>query len=149
LIIIFFYDLKHLIIPDIVLFPAIITSLIYRILEVCFIAKNSFQLFYYFLAIIISSGFFLLLYLFSRGKWIGFGDVKLAVLLGLILGWPNILIGLFLSYLIGGIMGTGLIIFCKKKAKSEVPFAPFLITGTILTVFFGTRIIDWYLNLLL
>jgi prepilin signal peptidase PulO-like enzyme (type II secretory pathway) len=149
LIVIFVYDLKHLIIPDVILVPAIIISLIYRITEILFITKDYSQFLYYLLAIIIPCGFFLILYLLSKGKWIGFGDVKLGVLLGLILGWPNILVGLFLSYLIGGIIGTGLIILKKKKIKSEVPFAPFLITGTTLAIFFGPAIIDWYLNLLL
>ncbi len=148
LIVIFVYDLKHFIIPDIVLVPAVVWSLIYRISEIIFITKDYSQFIYFLLAIIIPCGFFLALYLLSKGTWIGFGDVKLGILLGLILGWPNILMGLFLSYLIGGIIGTGLIILKKKKIKSEVPFAPFLITGTMIAVFFGNRIIDWYLNLL-
>lgn len=147
LIIIFVYDLKHLIIPDNVLFPAIIIAIIYRIIEGLLIIQ-SYSSLYYLLAVAIPVGFFLLIYLLSRGKWIGFGDVKLAILLGLILGWPNILIGLFLSYLIGGIIGTGLVIASKKHMKSEVPFAPFLIAGTLVAAFFGAPILNWYLGLI-
>jgi len=135
-------------IPDNILWTGIIIALIYRLAETIFLTRNYAELIYYGLAIVAASGFFLLLYLISKGKWIGFGDVKLAILLGLILGWPNILIGLFLSYLIGAIIGTGLMISKKKKAKSEIPFAPFLITGTIFALIFGQNIINWYLNLI-
>ena len=147
LIIIFVHDLKHLIIPDNVLLPAIIIAGLYRIFEGLFIIK-SYSSLYYLLSMAVPCGFFLLIYIFSKGKWIGFGDVKLAILLGLILGWPNILVGLFLSYLIGGIIGTGLVIFSKKHMKSEVPFAPFLIAGTMIAAFFGTPILNWYLGLI-
>ncbi len=147
LIIIFVYDLKHLIIPDNVLVPAIIIAALYRIIEGLFISKSLLSL-YYLLSIAVPCGFFLLIYLLSKGKWIGFGDVKLAILLGLILGWPNILLGLFLSYLIGGIIGIGLVIISKKQMKSEVPFAPFLIAGTMIAVLFGTPILNWYLKLI-
>jgi prepilin signal peptidase PulO-like enzyme (type II secretory pathway) len=136
-----------LIIPDNVLFPAIIIAALYRIIEGLFISKSLLSL-YYLLSVAVPFIFFLLIYLLSKGKWIGFGDVKLAILLGLILGWPNILLGLFLSYLIGGIIGIGLVIIFKKKMKSDVPFAPFLIAGTIIASFFGTPILNWYLKLI-
>jgi len=148
LIIIFVYDLKHYLILDQILWPAVALSAIFRVVEIAFINKNYFQFLDYTLAIAIGAGFFGILYLFSKGKWIGFGDIKLAILLGLILGWPNIIVGLFLSYLIGAIIGTSLIFLRKKKAKSEVPFAPFLITGTFLALFLGQTIINWYLSLL-
>ena len=85
LVVIFVYDLKYYLIPDKVLFPAIIISLIYHF---------SFN---YFLAAIIASGFFYSIYLISKGQWIGFCDVKLAILLGLLLGFPNIFSRLIFS----------------------------------------------------
>ena len=77
----------------------------------------------------------------------GFGDVKLAILLGLILGWPNILIGLFLSFFFGAIIGVAMMILRKKSIKSEIPFVPFLITGTLVALFWSQQIIQWYLSL--
>lgn len=148
LIIIFVYDLRYFIIPDKVLFPAIIISLAYRLFEIVYLKLNWNILLYYLLAVIAASGFFLLIYCISKGKWIGFGDVKLGILLGLIAGWPDIILLLFLSYLIGGIIGIGLICFKKKKLENEVPFGPFLILGTFLTIFFGDKLINWYLGLL-
>jgi len=141
LIIIFIYDFKHFIILDKVLFPIIAISFLYLI------ANNQLSIINYSFSAFGASGFFLLIYLFSRGKYLGFGDVKLAILLGLLLGWPRIILALFLSFLIGGIIGLGLIVLSKKKLKSEVPFAPFLIFGTLVALFWGEQIISWYLSL--
>ena len=77
----------------------------------------------------------------------GVGDIKLVFFMGLLLGWPNILVALFFSFLIGAIIGLGLIVAGKKTLKSEVPFGPFLVTGTFIALFLGQPIIDWYLNL--
>ena len=142
LIVIFVYDLKKFIIPDKVLFPAIAISLLYLIIN------NQLSIINYLLSALGAAVFFLVIYLLSKGKWLGFGDVKLAILLGLILGWPKILLALFLSFVIGGIIGVGLIVFLKKKLKSEVPFAPFLIIGTLIAFFWGQTIINWYLSLM-
>jgi len=84
--------------------------------------------------------------LISRGKWLGVGDIKLAFLMGLFLGFPNILLALFLAFLIGAIIGIGLIVAGKKTLKSEVPFGPFLVTGTFLALFWGEKLINYYLN---
>ncbi|MBX4200986.1 prepilin peptidase [Candidatus Parcubacteria bacterium] len=141
LIVIFMYDLKHYLIPDKVLFPAIAVAFACRLLDF-----NS--IFTYVLAALVAAGFFLAIFLASKGRWMGFGDVKLAVLLGLLLGFPAILLCLFLSFLFGAIIGTVLIISNKKGLKSEVPFAPFLIAGASVTLFFGEIIINWYLHFL-
>ncbi|MCX6738198.1 MAG: prepilin peptidase [Candidatus Parcubacteria bacterium] len=145
-IIIFVYDLKHFIILDKVLIPAIVLATFYRIIES--IINNQLSIINYLCAAFGAAGFFLLIYLISKGKWIGFADVKLGILLGLVLGWPNIALSLFLSFFIGGIIGVGLIIFLGKKLKSEIPFAPFLITGTLLALFWGQGLINWYLSLI-
>jgi leader peptidase (prepilin peptidase)/N-methyltransferase len=67
--------------------------------------------------------------------------------MGLFLGFPKILVALFFSFFIGAIIGIGLISTKKKTLKSQVPFAPFLITGTFIALFLGQKIIDWYLTL--
>jgi leader peptidase (prepilin peptidase)/N-methyltransferase len=58
------------------------------------------------------------------------------------------LVALFFAYFIGAIIGIGLVLAKKKTLKSEVPFGPFLVTGTFIALFFGNIIIDWYLNFL-
>jgi len=141
LILIFVYDLKHYIIPDKVIYPAIAIALIYNlILNSQFIIHNSISAFG-------AAAFFLAIVLISRGKWMGVGDIKLALLIGLLLGYPKALLALFLAFLIGAIIGLGLIILKKKTIKSELPFGPFLILGIYLALFFGEKIINWYLNL--
>ncbi len=145
LIIIFVYDLKHFIIPDKVIYPAIIIALIFNFQ---FLIFNQFSIFNsLILSAIGASAFFLLIVLISRGKWMGIGDIKLAFLMGLFLGFPYILVALFFSFLIGAIIGIGLVLAKRKTLKSEVPFGPFLVTGTFIALFWGQKIIQWYLNL--
>ena len=151
LIVIFVYDLKHYIILDKVIYPAIILTLIYQIIFNFQFSIFNFQLnnfLYTLFAAVLAAGFFAMLVFGSRGKWMGVGDIKLGFLMGLILGYPQILTGLFLAFLFGAIIGTGLIILKKKTLKSEVPFGPFLVTGTFVAMFWGQQILNWYLNFL-
>lgn len=141
LIIIFVYDLKYYIIPDKVIYPAVLVAFLYNLLYSRFYILDSIY------SAFGASLFFLSIFLISRGKWLGFGDVKLALFMGLFLGFPNILVALFLAFFIGAIIGLGLIIAGKKNLKSEVPFGPFLVTGTLIALFFGSRIINFYFNL--
>ena len=98
---------------------------------------------------VLASLFFLAIFLISRGQWLGFGDVKLVFFLGLLLSWPNILVALFLSFFIGALLGTGLIILKRKTLKSAVPFAPFLVIGTLIALFWGDILFDWYISLII
>ncbi len=136
LIIIFVYDLKYYLIPDKIVYPAVIIAFLYLFFEKDFIS--------HFLSAILASGFFLLLVLVSKGKWMGLGDVKLAFLMGLILGWPGILIALFISFFSGAVIGLTLIVLGKKKMKSEIPFGPFLAGSTVLVIFLNQCLIDWF-----
>ncbi|MCK4453839.1 prepilin peptidase [Candidatus Parcubacteria bacterium] len=146
LIVIFVYDLKHYIIPDKVIFPTIGVVFLYQLFEVLKI--ENFQSLLYFLAIaFLASAFFLAIVLATKGRGMGLGDVKLAFLMGLLLGWPNIFVAFFLAFLIGAIIGIGLILARKKTLKSEVPFGPFLVVGTFIALFWGQELINFYLNL--
>ena len=147
LIIIFVYDLKHYIIPDQVIYPAIVIAFLYNIYQ--FTIDNQQLTINNFLSAFGAAAFFLTLVLISHEKWLGWGDVKLAFLMGLFLGWPKILVALFLAFFIGAIVGVALIILAKKTLKSEIPFGPFLVSGTFLALFFGQKILDWYLNFFL
>jgi len=150
LIIVFVFDFKHFIIPDGVIYPAILLSGIWYLVSGIFL---NFYTKYEILNITYSAfgaaAFFLTIVLISRGKWMGFGDVKLAFFMGLFLGFPDILVALFLAFFIGAIIGIGLIILKKKTLKSELPFGPFLVTGTFIALFWGEKIINWYLSLIL
>ena len=156
LIIIFVYDLKHYIIPDKVIYPAIAITFLYQLFKIWdlgFVPNFEFRISNFqtlanpLLSAFLASLFFLMIVLISQGKWMGVGDIKLAFLMGLILSFPNILVALFLAFFIGAIIGIGLIIARKKTLKSEIPFGPFLVSGTFLALFLGQRILGWYLNL--
>jgi len=149
LIVIFVFDLKHYLILNKVLYPAIIISFI-------FIVGNNFinQLNLSLpsprsglVALLVASGFFLFLVLISKGQWMGWGDVKFAILMGLVLGWPDILLALFLSFLSGAIIGMGLILFGKKGMKSQIPFGPFLAGSTLGLMLVVPYLPDWYQSL--
>ncbi|MDO8663699.1 MAG: prepilin peptidase [Candidatus Wildermuthbacteria bacterium] len=150
LIIIFVYDLKHYIIPDRVIYPAILVSGIwYPVSGIFFDSYTEYDILNTIYSAVGAALFFLIIVLVSRGKWMGVGDIKLAFLMGLILGWPNILVALFLAFSIGAIVGISLIILKKKGLKSEVPFGPFLVAGTFLALFWGGDIVSWYLGLIM
>jgi len=72
--------------------------------------------------------------------------VKLAFFMGLFLGFPKIITALFLAFFIGAVIGVVLIFSGKKNLKSEIPFGPFLVAGTFLTLFFEHEIINFYLS---
>lgn len=142
LILIFIYDLKHYLIPDKFLIPAIGVVVVYSLIFGRGLLTPL-------LAGLLPAGFFLLLFVVSMGKWIGLGDVKLAVFMGLVLSWPNILVALFLACFAGGIIGLILIVFQRKELKSEIPFGPFLTMGTFVALLWGDILIKWYLKTLI
>ncbi|MEI6479846.1 MAG: prepilin peptidase [bacterium] len=90
--------------------------------------------------------FFLALSILTRGRGIGFGDVKLSFALGIIFGWPDMAILSILAFIVGGLWSVGLVILGAKKMKDKVPFAPFFVVGTLLTFFFGMAIVKGYLG---
>lgn len=145
-IVIFVYDLKYYLIPDKVLYPAVGLVFFYQILAG---VGNVEALFGAVISALSASAFFLVIYLVSKGKWMGFGDVKLVFFMGVFLGWPNIVVALFSAFTLGAVVGVVLIAFKKKRLKSEVPFAPFLIAGSAIAFFFGESILHWYLGLFL
>lgn len=78
----------------------------------------------------------------------GLGDIYLAPSLGLILGWPKILPGIFSSFVVGSVVGIALLLLKKKKLGQYLPFGPFLILGTVIGLVYGQTLWGWYLRLL-
>lgn len=100
-------------------------------------------------SVAVMSGIYGILYLLSKGAWIGFGDVKLGIGLGLLLGgWQTAFIGLFAANLIGCIVIIPGMITGRLTRASRIPFGPFLIAGTVVGVLWGEVIISWYSSLL-
>jgi len=144
----FVYDLKYFVIPDRITFSAIILTFLWIIAGFFLKYYTEMQVLNFLFSGLASAFFFFCLWFFSQGKAMGFGDVKLAFLLGLFLGYPVIIPALFVSFFLGALIGTILVLLRKKKMKSEVPFGPFLVMGTFIGMAWGKDILLWYLSFL-
>ena len=89
---------------------------------------------------------FLLIVIVSRGG-MGWGDVKLAALIGLVTGFPLVFIALLIGVILGGVVAVLLLVFKIKKRKEAIPFGPFLAIATIVTLLWGNSILSWYQGL--
>ena len=92
--------------------------------------------------------FFGTLFLASRGRWLGGGDIRIGAIMGLVLGWPKVLVGLFLAYSIGSVFSAIGLATRRIHLKSAIPFGPFLFLGAYIAMIWGDRILDWYLRLI-
>lgn len=98
-------------------------------------------------AVLVLSGLYGLLFAVSKGRWVGFGDVKLGLGLALLLAnWQLALVALFLANLIGCLVVLPLMATKKLKRNAHVPFGPMLISATIVTWFIGWPILEAYLR---
>lgn len=140
LLVIFMADLKYQIIPDSMAVLGIIGVLIQGPARLAGSAL--------WLSAFGASGFFLLLWFITRGRAMGLGDVKFAFLMGLLLGFPGVIVACYLAFLTGAGVGVILILRGKKGLKSKIAFGPFLILGTCITLVWGPQIIEWWRRLL-
>ena len=137
LLVIAIYDLKHKIIPDVLSLALGILSFVGLFFFSNYIFYPHWPSLLEFLSGILIALPFALMWLLSKGTWMGLGDAKLAVSLGWLLGLSLALSGLMLAFWAGAIIGILLMVFSKKHGmKSEIPFAPFLVLGTILAFLF-------------
>lgn len=154
MIVVFFSDLKFGIIPDKVVIPAVFITLMMLIFfpgslvtdplySFISVSTNTYStLPYYLLSAVISCLLFLFLFLGTRGKAMGFGDVKFAFVLGLVLGPAATIIALYVAFLTGAGVGLILILWKKKKLKTAIPFGPFLVLGFLISYFLNFQIIS-------
>lgn len=92
----------------------------------------------------LAAWFFLLVVHLIQPRGMGFGDVRLAAILGLFLGWLNlrlVLWGMLAGFMLGAVIGLGLIAFGGRGRKEAVPFAPFLAAGTLLAICLSQQIL--------
>jgi len=90
---------------------------------------------------------FLLLPVLVYPRGMGWGDVKMAALIGLVTGFPLVLVALLMGVIGGGLVAAMLLLLKIKKRKDAIPFGPFLSLATIATLYWGQDILDWYLGL--
>jgi leader peptidase (prepilin peptidase)/N-methyltransferase len=144
LVVITFIDLDHRVIPDIISLPGIVIGFLLSLLSVTLGMWNSL------IGIAIGGGS---LYLVAIGyeavtkrEGMGMGDVKLLAMIGAWLGWKAVLFTLFFSSLTGSLIGGAIMMAKKEDGKLAVPFGPFLTFSAVAYIFFGEKMIQWYLN---
>jgi leader peptidase (prepilin peptidase) / N-methyltransferase len=140
-------DLEHKLLPNKIVYPTFVASWI-GLTAAAFVAGDLEPLKGAAFGALIFGGFlFTVAFIVPAGM--GGGDVKLAFVLGTFLGYAGsigvTLVGMFLSFLLGGIIGIGLMLRGSGR-KAQVPFGPFLAAGTILAVLWGRSLLDWYLG---
>jgi len=138
LLVIAFIDLRSFRIPDPLVVVLFGLGALKMVLEGSYVSSLS-----GFLALF---GFFFLLHLFFP-EGMGFGDVKLAGSIGLFLGFRLGVLSAFLAFISGGLVGVVLVVLRKKTLKDPLPFGPFLALGALLGLFFGERMLSWYLGM--
>ena len=134
-----FIDLEHFLIPNSLVLSGVIFGL-----GVAFFVHDI-SIWSALLGAVSCSGFLLLVSLVSRGG-MGLGDVKLAAVTGLFLGWPLGAVGLLIGICIGGLLGIVLLATGIKGRKDPVPFGPFIALGAMIVLLWGSRIIHLLLS---
>ncbi len=164
LIVIFVIDLKRQIIPNKISYFAIFVSLIYLLIlgllqtqvtrsltaqiapslvstqlqTILFAKINTIAA-----AAVAAAAFFAIVYV-SNEKALGGGDAKLVLFIGLLVGWPLILVAIFLSFILGAIVGLNLILLNLRKFGQRIAFGPFMCVAAIITLFWGEKLFFWY-----
>ena len=77
----------------------------------------------------------------------GWGDVKMAGMIGLVVGWPQVLVAVVGGIVVGGVVAAFLLLLRLKGRKDAIPFGPFLSLTTMATIVYGQELLDWYLGL--
>ena len=145
LIIIFFIDLYKGIIPFVIILPMIILTAVYGLL---FLSPS--ENIMHFASALVSFLLFFGLFVGTKGRGMGFGDVVYAFFLGLLLGFPNTILALYIAFLTGAFISLILILLRRKKLRgSTIPFGPFLVTGTFIAFLWGDLITNYILTTLL
>ena len=127
------FDAKYMILPD-------WSTVVLIIVAGLRLFLNGFE-WHFLISGLGAMGFLSFLYLITKGKGMGFGDVKLAIFMGLWLGWPRILVAFYVAFIVGAVVGVILMVKKKLKRKSIIAFGPFLILGIIVAEKWGNKII--------
>ena len=141
-------DLQAFFIPDFAILSLALLTLLYRSVLIGFGIYDPQSLAWALFGASLALAAFLFLWLITRGQGMGFGDVKLVFALGLLLEWPNVVVGLFLGFVYGAVIGVSLLVMNKVRFGMAIPFAPFLLAGTVTALIWGDSLVRWYLQML-
>jgi leader peptidase (prepilin peptidase)/N-methyltransferase len=141
-------DLEHKLLPNRIVYPAFITGWV-LLVALALIEGTPRALIDAAIGALIFGGFFFVVaFIYPAGM--GGGDVKLAFVLGTFLGYLGgfglVLLGMFVSFLVGGVTGIAVMAISGGGRKMQVPFGPFMAVGTLVTIFWGDALLDLYLG---
>ncbi len=138
------YDLKWQLLPDKIVWPLVALGAAQVAIDITQGQKHVLPVLG---ALVVASGLFWLIYQLSKGQWIGGGDVKLGLVLGLLAGAPlQAMLMLFIASVLGTVFAGVLMLKHKASRGTQLPFGPFLIAGCIATVLWGERLISAYMQ---
>lgn len=137
-------DLEHYILPNRLVFPLWVFGLVYEAIFRVIPLRDSL------LGMVVGGG--ILILVAYGGKWVfgkeamGGGDIKLTAMMGVYVGWPQILLLFFMAAVAASVVGIALMVGWGKKGRDPIPFGPFLALGCIATLLWGTALLNWYLG---
>jgi len=147
-IIIFVIDLEHSLILNKVVYPGMVAALLLALYPWPWFSESiGMRVAYAALGGAAGFAIFLLIAIVSRGG-MGWGDVKLAALIGLATGFPLVFVAIIMAAILGGIVAVALMIAKKRNRREMIPFGPFLALAAMVTLLWGSNILSWYLGLM-
>ena len=145
---IFVIDLEHGLILNKVVYPGIVIALLLSLYPLPWLPESiGIRVAYAALGGGIGFAILFLIAIASRGG-MGWGDVKLAALIGLATGFPLVFLSIIMGAILGGIVAVALVIARKRKRQQTIPFGPFLALAAMITLLWGSSILNWYLGLM-
>jgi len=132
-------DLERQIIPDVLSLPGILAGVLANL------ATGRLPWLESIMGVLVGGGVFLAIILVSGGG-MGGGDMKLGAMLGAFLGWKVVLLSMLVAVVAGGILAVTLIATGVRGRKDPIPFGPFLALGGAVGLFWGERVLQWYLS---
>jgi len=144
-IIIFVIDLEQGLILNKVVYPGMVVALLLALYPLPWLNESmAMRIAYAALGGAIGFAILFLIAILSRGG-MGWGDVKLAALIGLATSFPMVFVSLIMGAILGGIVAVALVIAKKRKRRQTIPFGPFLAVAAMVTMLWGSNILNWYL----
>jgi prepilin signal peptidase PulO-like enzyme (type II secretory pathway) len=143
------YDLRWLLLPNKLIYPTLAAAVAGRAAYIAaFASRPLHAVFLWLFSVVIASGVFFVLFTVSKGKWIGYGDVRLGLITGTLLAAPDkSLAMIFVASIIGLLAVLPGLARGHKNLSTKLPYGPFLISATAIMVVFGDSLLDWYKNL--
>lgn len=144
------YDFRWRLLPNKILYPTVVAAIGLKLVGIlAFESDKLHQFELWGLSVLVASGLFWVLHTVSRGRWIGYGDVRLGLITGTVLATPSrSVLMIFTASLIGSLAILPKLASGSRRLNSQIAFGPFLIIATALVVVFGDSVINWYRHLL-